>query len=124
MKVEYIKKSGNYLVTYTCKCCKKTRSSICGGKKRSYSHSQYCRNCIKNKAVIFKNFITDEIISANSITNFCERAQLGKNAKYHFAEVLSGKRLHYKGWGLTNNKVDKKKVKIIKQYVIKPAIIE
>ena len=56
------------------------------------------------RAVKLLNYKTGKIISTKSIVSFCKRAHLFKNAKYHITPILSGSRLHYKGWCLPRNK--------------------
>lgn len=53
------------------------------------------------------NFNTGEEIQTNSISEFCRRANLNKNDKYHMTPVLDGERLTHKGWvlpSLLNNR--------------------
>lgn len=80
----------------------------------------------KNKPVSFKFYKNGQHSRAKSLTNFCKlHPELGLNAKYHFAEVISGKRLHYKGWLLSSNKIkiDLNRIKKVEQTLIKQAII-
>lgn len=76
-----------------------------------------------NKSVCFKHF-TGIVESSISITKFCEKhPELGENAKYHFSGVLSGSRLHYKGWMIFSKKnIDLTKVRFINQILLKRAI--
>lgn len=79
----------------------------------------------KRKPVILKNLITGEVSKAVSITQFCKDNKLGDNGKYHFADVLKGKRLHHKCWGLNKNYlINPVEVKTVKQVLIAPALIE
>lgn len=102
-------------INYICRVCKKIKTIFYRKDK-----NEICISCSNkkrlNKSVILKNFLTGEEDSANSITGFCDRhSYLGKNAKYHFSEVLNRKRIHYKGWGLAKpyREVDLNKVKKI-----------
>lgn len=49
---------------------------------------------------VLQNVISGRIVKAPSITEFCRKARLYKNAKYHITPVLAGQRPSYKGWFL------------------------
>lgn len=52
------------------------------------------------RAVMLQHIRTGRIISAPSVAAFCRNARLGRNARFHFDNVLKGKRLEHRGWGL------------------------
>lgn len=116
-----------HLFHYRCFKCRQLKSFIYVGK--TFHHKGLCRNCATGKhtrkAVAFRYYLSKKIETSYSITAFCNKhPELGSNAKYHFTEVLKGKRLHYKGWLLGLNKVniDLEKVKIIKQTLLRRAV--
>lgn len=85
--------------TLICPKCKNPRSV--------HHKSERCIGCSNqrfNKAITLKNLFTGETVSAPSISKFCEeRPHLGKNAKYHFSEIIQKRRIHHKGWVLPEN---------------------
>lgn len=126
---KYNAKIRQYIHTFTCKNCKQPRKAS-RPLKQVYI-SGFCVPCANkekfNKPITLKFYNKGKLWSYPSITAFCKprQASLGKTAKYHFAEVLNGTRLHYKGWMLPNHpEIDSKKVKLIEQLSIKKAIVE
>ena len=121
----YNKETRKYKLSYKCKDCGKKQSISIPSPRLAKAHKECCLSCasqIHNKPILLKNLITGEIKKAKSITEFCNQIKLGENAKFHFAEVLRGKRLHYKGWGLNIGWiVDQDEVKEVKQLLIKRA---
>ena len=117
-------KRRNYLHYYVCKRCLKNKCMI--SHRKIEKITKFCSFCwgavLRNKPVSFRYYNSSEIETFPSITLFCKNhPELGKNAKYHFAEVLKGRKLHYKGWLLANNKekINISDVKIIKTICIK-----
>lgn len=109
-----------YLHKYRCLGCgeqKKFASS-----SRIYHHTKTCTAChcrsVNNKPVSLRHFSSDLVENFPSIAAFCNaHPELGENAKYHFTEVLNGKRLHYKGWMRADNniKINPDKVRYVTQ---------
>lgn len=134
MKLQKIKSIGkynnhSYIHTYKCKGC----NNIKNGRKMSKIEyiTRYCRTCGTKfwlgRNISLRFYKNKNIENHISITDFCNKhPELGENAKYHFHEVLNGKRVHYKGWLDANNKIkiDIKKVKKIEQIIIKPFIYD
>lgn len=115
----------NYLIDYNCKKCNKRFVSSSNSKQ----HNQICSSCsnklIFSKKVSLKHYSSNKTEKCNSITDFCKRhPELGANAKYHLAEVLNGKRIHYKGWYPANKnyKINLNKIGKIEQIYLKQAI--
>lgn len=121
----YNKETQNYKLDYKCKGCGKKQTVGISSPRFAKFHKERCISCasqVHSKPISFKNLITGEVKRASSITKFCNQLRLGENAKFHFAEVLKGKRLHYKGWGLNIGWiVDQDEVKEVKQLLIKRA---
>lgn len=127
---KYTDKYHRYLHSYICKHCHKKIDSLKSSRKVYISG--YCIkhhslvSSYRKKKVSLRFFKSKKVWNYDSLTNFCKPRihSLGKNAKYHFAEVLNGKRLHYKGWLRADNpiKIDLNKVKKISQLLIKQAI--
>lgn len=80
-----------------CPVCKQTREVHGEGKR-----CQSCANRINRaRPVVLVNLKTGELESAAAVADFCRNhPELGINAKYHFSEVLHGRRLHHKNWAL------------------------
>jgi len=119
----------DYIHNYTCKNCKQKKSSI--KRNKTIYISKLCKSCCNkkrwNKKICLRYYKNQESETAQSITEFCLRhPELDKNAKYHFAEVLGGKRLHYKGWLRADNKIKINVNKVIsaKQVIMNKAIIK
>jgi hypothetical protein len=118
-----------YLHQYTCKKCKQDFQAFYA--ERTKNITGFCTGCCNqekwNKPVKLKFYNKPKIWEYESITEFCKhRTQtLGPTGKFHFAEVLNGKRLHYKGWMDADSavKIDNKKVKIIRQTLLAKAVI-
>lgn len=47
-----------------------------------------------------KNLYSGEVIEAESVRSFCRKAGLGESDGYHFWPILTGERVHHKGWSL------------------------
>lgn len=54
----------------------------------------------KGRPIVMQHIRTGRIISAPSIAEFCRKARLNRNARFHFDNVLKGHRLSHLGWGL------------------------
>ena len=130
MNIIYDKIKRKYFFTYICKQCGTEKTISVSSKKICREHKNICVTCrSKNtfsKPVTFKNLLTNQVISADSITSFCELTKLNLanlNARFHFAEVLKGNKLHYKGWGLDiPYSIDKEKVRVFNVTQIQRAI--
>jgi hypothetical protein len=126
--INYNNKSNRYELTYTCKSCKKTKTVIYRNRQECVAHRGRCLSCWNkinhSEPITFQYLLTGEKRSAKSITEFCNITNLGKNGKFHFAEVRKGIRLHYKGWGLPQKiRLDPSKVQFIMQTLLKKAVI-
>lgn len=120
---------GRYIHFYKCLQCKREKSFVVLQKK--FKHKGLCRSCASGKhtrkPIRLKYYIGNGVENSPSITDFCcKHPELGANAKYHFAEVLSGKRLHYKGWFPASKKIrfDLAKVRKVEQTILKFAVME
>jgi hypothetical protein len=131
----WTQKKRKYQHTYICGGCKKKISSLYSLRIKEITG--FCKHCLprpwfhgdgkhRRKPVVLRYYLNNKIDSAPSITMFAAKhKELGPNAKYHFADILNGKRLHYKGWLLASNrvKININKVQKIEQLLIKPALI-
>jgi len=124
------REGGTYYYEHSFKCLKCRKQIKSQNPNKTVKRTGVCKQCttslIKSKPVSFKFYLTNQSVRAKSITSFCKRIFPNyENAKFHFAEVLNGKRLHYKGWFLSSNKVklDLSEVKKIEQLQIKRAVI-
>lgn len=125
---EFVTKYCKYLHSFICKGCDRNIKGLKAAK--TVYVSGYCCKCFGrkrfSKKVSFRHYKSNKVLNYDSITDFCKRRpNLGKNAKYHFWEVLNGKRLHYKGWLAGYNKcvIDVKKVQKVQQLLIKQAVV-
>lgn len=128
--------NGNYKYYLTYKCgggCGRTfTSKICGVRKALKTHRRICTGChyrkmaqtLLVKPVTFRHLLTGQVVKAPSTVEFCRMTNLGPTAKYHFAEVRAGRRLHHKGWALNKPvDIDVSKVRVVTQLQIARAII-
>ena len=112
-----------YIHTYVCKSCGKPFS--CTNSQKIILHRRLCVGCSHYKPVAFRFYDTNATEYAPSTVVFCAKhPELGKNAYYHFASVINGKRLHHKGWLLASNgiKIDKAKVRVVTQTILNTAV--
>ena len=69
-------------------------------KTRSYNPYRRQKAHGKPRKVTFQHIRTERTITAPSVAAFARKARLGYMGRYHFDDILKGKRLHCKGWGL------------------------
>lgn len=93
-----------------CDLCGEVKEAKTAYIPRAKKHK--CKEChvkytseLNSKPVTLQNFKDGRVISAKSITKFCKSVKLGRNARFHFADILNGKRFHHKGWHLPIPKV-------------------
>ena len=129
---KYNKFTGKYSHTYKCLGCgdiHEISNSLKTWHSSGYCNRTYWSNNINHsilRPVSFRFYKNKKPEKAVSIVAFCNKhKELGENAKYHFSEVINGKRLHYKGWLMADNKIvlDLKKVKTIEQTLLKQAAV-
>jgi ribosomal protein S14 len=106
--------SNNYQHYQNCTKCGVPKNFISSAK--TWYSNGLCRSCVvkgdfsrnqhRNKKVSLRFFGDEHVEKHKSISDFCRHhPELGLNAKYHFSQVLSGQRLHYKGWTLASRRV-------------------
>jgi hypothetical protein len=123
-----------YYFTYKCRggCGRTFTSEVHGIKKTLKKHKRTCPGChfrkmaqtLLIKPVTFRHLLTGQVVKTSSTVEFCRMANLSGNAKYHFAEVRAGRRLHHKGWALNKPvTIDTSKVRLVTQLQIARAVV-